>query len=180
MKPGKRGPLQKLDKKTAGELAEFWDNILSITWEWPPRWDVGSPDPRPVRSDWDVLCWWCRTVHPASEVEKCMALPTKRAVVGQNGSSTLSALDAGLLKPYSEIWAFLTQRSYPDGTKRQTGRLSLSCGSDGLVLSCTDDQTGQYCTLNGKSLDDLFLAFEAGLAASDLPWRESRFNGRKR
>jgi len=177
---GKRSFRPSLAKKTAGELAEFWDNILSIRWVWPPPWDVGSPGPRPEKPDRTVLCHWCRLYHPASEVESCMALPEKRAIVERNGLSTSTALAVGLLQQYSELWAFLTARTYPDGRKRRTGRMSFSCGLEGLVLSCTDEETGLYCSLAGKSVDDLFLQFETGLAAGDLPWRESKFGKPKR
>lgn len=172
---GKLRKRPSLSKKTAGELAAFWDNILSISWTWPPPWDPGSPAAKPEPADRPLLCWWCRSIHLASEVDACMALPTRKSSTGGNGSSTSSASVGTLLKPYSELWAFLTARNFPDGSRRQTGRLSLSCDSGGLVLSCTDTQTGLYCTLKGASLDDLFLAVEAGLAANDLPWRDSKF-----
>jgi hypothetical protein len=164
-------------------LAMFWKNLEEGLYRGPVR-DHPRYSPRLPSSvadpDRTVLCWWCREHHLASEVEQCMSLPMKRASAGNSKSSTSSALVAGLLQPYSELWAFLTARTYPDGTKRLTGRLSLCCDSGGIRLSCTDDQTGLYVSLLGNSVDDVFLAFEAGLAADDLPWRESKFQGRKK
>jgi len=168
-----------LAKKTAGQLKEFWDNILSISWKWPPPWDCGSPDPRDEPVSRDVLCWWCRTVHNATEVEKCMALPDRQSARVTSTSSTSSASVGTLLKPYSEIWAFLTVKTYPDGRARQTGRLSLSSDLAGLALSLTDVQTGLYCCLRGQTLDDLLLLAESGLAANDLAWQESKFKTSK-
>ncbi len=133
----------------------------------------------PVR----VLCWWCRSYHSPAEVEKCMSLPERRATAEPSALSTSNSLAAGLLSQYSELWAFLTQTSYPDGRRRQTGRLSLSCESSGLRMSLTDEQTGLYASLTSRSLDDLLLAIETGMAANDLPWRESKYspgkNGKK-
>lgn len=180
MKTGKRGTFVPLSKKTSGELKAFWDTLLSISWTWPPPWDPGSPIPVKLPLDREVLCWWCRTVHLASEVEQCMALPMRKAGANGTSSSTSNVAIGKLLAQYLETWAFLTSRTYPDGSKRLTGRLSLSCGSGGIILSATDDQTGLYCSLTGSTVDDLLLAFEAGLAAGDLPWRDSKYaKGRK-
>jgi len=127
-----------------------------------------------------LLCWWCRTMHPPEEVEECMALPEKRATAENSSSSTSSALDAGQLKQYTELWDFLTATSYPDGRKRQTGRLSLSFESGLLGLLLQDDQTGQYAFLNGRAIDDLLLEVEGRLADGSLSWRPSKYAPRKR
>ena len=126
-----------------------------------------------------ILCQWCRDYHSPEEVELCMALPEKRAIVGASASSTSSALGAGLLTPFSELWAVLTATSYPDGRPRLTGRLSLSCESSLLKLTLTDNQTGHYACLTGSSLDDLLLSMEAGLSDGTCPWRLSTFDNGK-
>ncbi len=127
-----------------------------------------------------VLCPACRERHSPAEVEACMVLPRKSASASTNGSSTSSALDAGPLTEYSELWAFLTAATYPDGSKRRTGRISLSCDVDLLGLSLIDDETGQYSFLNGKSIAGLLTEVELRLADGTLSWRVSRFNkGRK-
>jgi len=96
------------------------------------------------------------------------------ATVG-NGSSTSSASPGQLLGPFSELWAFLTQNRWPDGKPRLTGRLSLSFSHGVLTLSAVDEESGQYATLSGATLDDLFLSFEAGLNDGTLPWRPSKY-----
>jgi hypothetical protein len=88
-------------------------------------------------------------------------------------------LDPGLLKQFSELWAFLTQSTYEDGTRRKTGRLSLSCDVDMLGLSLHDEETGQYAFLNGRSLDGLLEEVELRLSDGSLSWRASRFTRRK-
>lgn len=128
-----------------------------------------------------ILCWWCRSYHSPGEVDKCMALPEKRATVGASESSMLNALDAGPLKQYCELWAVLTATTYPDGRRRQTGRLSLSCESSLLKVTVTDQETGQYACLTGGSLDELLLALEMGIADGTCPWRPSSYeNGKSR
>jgi hypothetical protein len=109
-----------------------------------------------------------------------MALPRKVAAANGSTSSTSNALDAGLLKQYSEVWAFLTQSAFEDGLKRRTGRISVSCESDMLGLLLTDDETGQYAFLNGRKLDDLLTEAELRLSDGSLSWRPSRYGSRKK
>lgn len=144
-----------------------------------PCWDRDGRQHLAVRVV-KVLCWWCRTYHPPEEVERCMALPEKRATANGSASSMSSASAKGLLEPFVELWAFLTASTYPDGRKRRTGRLSVSFESGLLGLLLTDDETGQYAFLNGRSLDDLLLEVESRLADGSLAWRPSRYNGRKK
>jgi len=127
-----------------------------------------------------VLCWWCRERHSPAEVQACMALPRKTATANGSSSSTSSALAAGLLEPYPELWAMLTAVSFEDGTKRRTARLSLSCESGLLGLLLTDEETGQYAFLNGHRVDDLLAEAELRLADGSLSWRPSRYQGKGR
>lgn len=125
-----------------------------------------------------VLCWWCREYHSPLEVEQCMSLPRKRTDVESSGSSSSNALDAGPLKDFSQLWAFLTSTCYEDGAKRRTGRLSVSFASPNLVLLLNDEETGQYACLTGRSLSDLLVDAELRLEADTMPWRASRYGRR--
>jgi len=167
-------------RRPASLTEEEWLQLVNHPPVWPPRGDVAFCTPRPAVSDWHVLCPWCRERHLASEVDPCMALPTKRAPIGNSTSSTSSVSAGELLRPFSEVWAFLSATAYPNGMKRRTGRLSVSCESQGLRLSCQDEETGLYVSLTANTLDDLLLAFEVGLAGGDLPWRESKYAKGKR
>jgi hypothetical protein len=85
-------------------------------------------------------------------------------------------LAPGALKQFSELWAFLTIGTYPDGAKRKTGRLSFSCDAGALTLSLNDPETNQYVTLTGESIDDLLETAELKMVADELAWRKSKFN----
>lgn len=167
-------------KRPVSLTDEEWHNlhVAGLTWDpqFMPRDGLVEPPFRAVT----VLCHWCRERHCPSEVESCMALRKKDAVTTQRGSSKSTVTPGELLKPFPELWQFLTAHSFPDGQKRQTGRLSLSCGSDGLKMTLNDDETGEYCTKVGNSLDDLLLEFEAGLEPPTLPWRPSQYSDGKR
>lgn len=123
-----------------------------------------------------VLCWWCREYHPPTEVESCMKIPEKRATTNGAAGCSLNASAAGLLSPFSELWAFLTGNAETDGKRRLPGKLSLSCAAGRLSLTLNDPQTGQYCHLDGEALDDLLLMAESGLADGSLPWRPSSYS----
>jgi len=143
----------------------------------------GDPPTTPARGRVPVplvLCWWCREYHPPAEVEKCMVLPRKVAAADGSPSSTSSALVAGQWSQFPELWAFLTATVFPDGGSRKTGRLSVSFESGAMRLSLTDDETGQYASLSGRNLDDLFLDLELRLAEGTLPWKASRYTSAKR
>ncbi len=147
-----------------------------------PRPDAWHPD-QPVRGRVvieEVLCCFCRNYHHPDEVNKCMVLPRKTAAVEGSQSSTSNALDAGQWKLFPELWEFLTASVFPDGASRRTGRLSVSFESGAIRLSLTDDETGQYASLSGRKLDDLFLDLEVRLAEGSLPWKASRYASRNK
>lgn len=134
-------------------------------------------DGRDVRgpSDRVVLCWWCREHHLASEVDQCMALPRKTVATETSTSSTLSVSDAGPLKLFPELWAFLTSGVFEDGSKRLTGKMSWSCESGLLGLSLNDSETQQYAFLEGGNMAELLKEAEKRLAEGRMPWRPSKW-----
>lgn len=125
-----------------------------------------------------VLCWWCSEYHPPSEVRKCMALPRKTPGTESSESSTSKPLDPGPLKQFSELWEFLTATCYSDGSKRRTGRLSVSFESGALKLSLSDDETGQYACLSGRNLTSLLEDAELRMDDGTMPWRSSKYGPR--
>lgn len=162
-------------RRPASLTDEEWSQLTALGRQTRPSWPHSDYLPEEVTPAWNVLCWWCRGVHLASEVEACMALPRKIATVEGCSSSTLSASDAGPLKPYSELWAFLTQTTFEDGSKRQPGKLSLSCESGNVGLSLNDGETGQYAFLEAANLTDLLKDANKRLEENRVPWRASKW-----
>lgn len=126
------------------------------------------------------LCYWCEVDRWGAEERTCMAFPTVPVPAASSGSSSSSALAAGPLKQYPELWDFLTTSIMPDGLPRQTGRLSVCFESGVLKLSLTDDHTRQYASLSGRNLDDLLTEVELRLSDGSLPWRPSSFTKGRR
>jgi len=140
--------------------------------------DYFATRPFPVPAgpvDREVLCWWCREVHLASEVESCMKLPRKNAAVAGSESSTLKSSDAGPLSPFSAILAWLSQTCFEDGTRRQTGRLTLSFESGMWGLSFVDTESQQYAFLEGRNLEEMLLIADDKLDKDMMPWRASKW-----
>lgn len=127
-----------------------------------------------------VLCFWCRFYHEPAEVLTCMKIPERRAVSANGTGCSSSALEAGLLTQYSELWAFLTGNPSGTGKPRLPGSLSLRLESGLLAVSLTDPETCQYCCLNGTKLDDLLTQLELGLEDGSLPWRPSKYGPAKK
>lgn len=69
---------------------------------------------------------------------------------------------------------FLMLAAWPDGSRRLLGTVSIFY-EDGLFKCWLNDKDGlRCCCVSGSSLDALFLAVDARLAADDLEWRKAR------
>jgi hypothetical protein len=105
-----------------------------------------------------------------------MKIPERKAFSHNGTGSSSSAVQAGLLAPFSQLWAFLTGFDPSTGISRQSGNLSLKLQSGLLGLTLNDPETCQYAFLHGESLDDLLLLAECGLSDGTLPWRPSNYS----
>lgn len=139
----------------------------------PPRPGLALPyaAPRPV--DWDVLCFWCRGYHLASEVKTCMSIPSKRSVTAKSGLSASAVQPGELFGKLPELWDFLTRRVDEDGKARQSPSISLKCEPSGFRLTLNDNHTGLYASLQGGGPVDLLEQAELRLAANEIDWRVS-------
>ncbi len=154
-----------------------------------PRCHVSNPKFRDVVSKFDglvypscrrvvLLCQRCFDKRWREGEQTCMQIPDSRSKNGHPGGSSLSATDPGLLRPFSELLIFLTGSVSETGAERKPGNLSLRLQSGTWGLSLTDAETGQYCFVEGKRLDDLLLMVEMGLGDGGLPWRASAYQQR--
>jgi hypothetical protein len=126
-------------------------------------------------------CVGCNASIWYTEGVKCqMALPRKSENGQATGLSGSPVLPGKLFAEYSSLWEFLTLSHWPDGKKRRTGRLSLSCDVGGLRLSLSDEETGLYASINGATVDDLLLLAEVALRDATMAWRVSQFGRPKR
>lgn len=167
-----------MNKHTASMSMEEAVRLTELGGRERPPFDMGLPQWRAPVVVTRVLCWWCREFHSPAEVLTCMALPRKSATATNGTESTSIVPTPGPLSQYAELWAFLTATSYPDGAKRRTGRLSLSCDVDLLGLSLVDEETSQYAFLNGRDLTSLLEEAELRLADGSLSFKPSRYNGK--
>lgn len=127
-----------------------------------------------------VELWRCPRCGPGwvnqeSAVIVC-PLPTKATAESLASSSGSNVQRSTTFDSFPELWAFLTCYVSPDGSKRQGGKLSLSCERGLWTLALTDPSTSLYACLNAPSLDDLVLMVEARLSESTMPWRPSNYS----
>lgn len=114
-----------------------------------------------------------------SMVQMC-PLPTKATRESLDSSSGSNVTRSTIFDSFPELWAFLTSFQLPDGSKRQGGKLSLSCDAGVWSLVLTDPHTSLYACLTSPDLDSLALTAEARLAESTMPWRPSNFSPKGR
>jgi hypothetical protein len=147
------------------------------------------------RRPWEESCWLCEEgfrCGPWSQLQMFLnmtfdgkvggplVLPRKSLSPNAGQSSSSSALITGLLSPYPELWAFLTASAHPDGTKRQTGRMSWSCERGCVKCSLTDEETNAFVCRSGSSVDELLALLERHLVAGTLEWIPSNQPARRK
>ena len=110
----------------------------------------------------------------------CMALAKPSTSPSASGASGSIVTRGELLKPYSELWEFLTGRTYSDGSSRASGCISVKCSQGGIQVTLTDPSSGSYCCLTAATLDDALLALEIGLGDGTAPWRASTYSKPKK
>jgi len=157
----------------------WWDSLLrGPTMCSLPGWVICRQCDPPVRRLWHA-CPVCKSGKWTGEVHSCMPLPTKADAERLASSSSSHAKTGGLLQPFAELLAFLSTTVLPDGTKRAPGKISLSLESSQWKLALQDEETGLYACLMDDDLDSLFLLADERLSQGTMPWRQSRFHGRK-
>lgn len=78
------------------------------------------------------------------------------------------------LSSYPNVWAFLFQSSWEDGSAREVGSLTLF-GDGGRLKACVNDKDGhRVAFVTGAGLDELLEVLEVGLESDGLDWRAVR------
>lgn len=114
-----------------------------------------------------------------SMVQMC-PLPTKSTRESLDSSSGSIVSRSTIFDSFPECWAFLTCYAFPDGSKRQGGKMSLSCELGMWQLVLTDPSTSLYACLTAPELDSLILMAEARLSESTMPWRPSNYSSKRK
>lgn len=107
-------------------------------------------------------------------------LPTKATRESLVSSSGSNVSKSTMFDSFPELWDFLTCPQLPDGSKRQPGKLSLSCEHGMWKVALNDEHTSLYACLTNHDLDNLILMVEARLAEATLPWKPSQYGPQAR
>jgi len=73
-----------------------------------------------------------------------------------------------------QLYEYLTQKVYPDGTPRRTSSLLMFTDGPMFRLMLKDPDAGMCCWVSGRSLEGAFLALEAALCDPSHEWRLDR------
>jgi hypothetical protein len=118
--------------------------------------------------------------HKPRKERSCMSLK-KPSGNGSSGQSSLAAtLPGSVLAAFPTLLEFLTLPSWDDGSPRQLGTIILFV--EGHVWkACLKDKNGPTVSfVTARTLDDLLLSVEEGLASEGLDWRPDRPSGGRR
>lgn len=72
---------------------------------------------------------------------------------------------------------YLSARSYPDGTQRQTSSLTVFVEDGCFKAVLNDRDQEQALFVSERRFSDLFEALEILLQSDDVPWRKNRSKG---
>lgn len=84
---------------------------------------------------------------------------------------------AKLSSSYPALWEFITLTQWEDGTARQPGSVTVFLGHVQLQACITCKESSRVAFVSGRSLEELLLALDQGLADDRLDWRRQRENG---
>lgn len=101
-----------------------------------------------------------------------MALKKRDRAVQEKGGP--AAVDVGQWgKAYPLLWEYLSSAKYEDGSPRRLPTVTVFLGPEGLQASLNDRDQGLVAFVTAGSVEGLWKALEAGLAADSLDWRLS-------
>lgn len=105
-----------------------------------------------------------------------MALSSAKRREVQEGVSgkPSAAADAGTLKSFPAIVAYLTETAWDDGKARQTATLMIFAEDGRWKVMLNDRDAGAVAFVSGDDVRACLTSLEKGLEAGTLDWRASR------
>lgn len=79
--------------------------------------------------------------------------------------------DPESVQRYPALFEFLTMTAWEDGTKRKTGKLSISVVDARWVTCIVDNEHNRMGFLSGDTFDDLLATLERKLSTDMVEWR---------
>lgn len=106
-----------------------------------------------------------------------MPIVKRERVEGSFGSLSAEAPVSKGLIPYASVWEFLSMRSWPDGSPRLVGTLTLLTEANLWKCTLKDRDSNGVAFVSAQTLDALLTALNKGIETGALEWREDRFQG---
>lgn len=133
-------------------------------------WSIGAHS----KGRW---CESCCTAHQSWEKERCMPIARRPKSTGNSGSESPPAMTGKVLTGFANVLEFLSMRIWPDGSRRETGTLTLSVEGDVWKATLKDRDSAGVAFVTARTPDDLLKAMDKGLEAGSLEWRDDKFQG---
>jgi len=95
----------------------------------------------------------------------------KPSVTPGGASSAPLEIDGGILGGFPELWSFLTDAAYEDGTRRQLATLLVFLHEGRLTVALNDRDNQRTVFASGDTLETILKALEGHLQCNDAEWR---------
>lgn len=109
-------------------------------------------------------------------------MPYKRPIesAAPGGVPVGKATTCQLASKFPEVWAFISDVTWEDGSEREPGSILL-CIGDGLVKMWLNDRSNsRLAWISADTLSGVFKLANEGLGASTLPWRSQPDKGKRK
>lgn len=122
-------------------------------------------------------CVSCRRVHQSWEREVCMPVARRVSSSGSSGTGSAVATPGKVLAGFANLLEFLSMRTWPDGSLRLTGTITLSTEGSSWKATLKDRDSAGVAFVTADTPDSLLKALDKGIEAGTLEWRDDKFQG---
>lgn len=82
-----------------------------------------------------------------------------------------------VLAGFANLLEFLSMRTWPDGSLRLTGTITLSTEGSSWKATLKDRDSAGVAFVTADTPDSLLKALDKGIEAGTLEWRDDKFQG---
>lgn len=141
-------------------------------------WTIGN---------WDWITWpsvrWLQGEHAMVPLMKLAgaAIMLQRPSQGATGqpAGKILAAQCGIMKPYENVWEYLTQETWPDGSPRQTATLAISMSEGRMLLTLRDRANNRITFASGPTVTEALGQLDMSVGSEDCTWRKDNYVPKK-
>jgi len=119
--------------------------------------------------------WYWDVIEPLNQGEMLMSFLSKGRPAAVDATGAALVEDPDMAKRWPALHEYLTAGKYPDDSRRERSKLSVSVSDDGWKGQVRDVDRGLVIWATDRSLTGLLDALEDVLTAEEPPWRVDKF-----